>query len=99
MKAKEEWIRETMESIDSIRSIDPNPFLYDKIIHRLETGNGKVLIIQMKTIWRVAAFIAILLMLNVLSAIHYHKSSFASTNEQANPFANEYFSYMKNIQL
>jgi len=99
MKAKEEWINRTIESIDDIQPAEPIPFLYQKIQARMPGNGGNVVLISTKMIWRVAACVALLAILNVLSVIHFHKSSMANSQSHSNPVANEYFSFMNTLQF
>ncbi len=98
MKAKVERVREAMESIDTIQSAESNPFLYEKIMHRLQNAARVIDIIQPKTLWRIAACILFLVVLNIFSVIHFRKAA-ENSYSNYNPVGNEYFSYMKNVQL
>ncbi|HXB12527.1 MAG TPA: hypothetical protein VNZ45_11105 [Bacteroidia bacterium] len=94
MEPKESLIKETLESIDGIGRAAANPFLYDKIMDRMQrVGEGKTL---QPAVMRWAMVLGIaLICLNVLSVLQYHKSSQSpSKNESA--FASEYFSYINN---
>jgi hypothetical protein len=94
MEPKEDFIKETLESIDGIDRAGANLFLYDKIINRMQrVGEGRIM---QPAIMRWAMVLGIaLICLNVLSVLQYNKNSHSSgKNESA--FANEYFSYINN---
>jgi uncharacterized membrane protein YvbJ len=57
---KENWIQNVLNSTNGISSVEPADDLFSKIQHRIH--NEKV---PSKTIWLVAASIAVLVMLNI----------------------------------
>ncbi len=94
MEPKENFIKETLESIDGIGRAGANPFLYDKIMNRMQrAGEGRIM---QPAVMRWAMVLGIVLVcLNVLSVMQYCKSSHSSSkNESA--FVSEYFSYINN---
>ena len=94
MEPKESLVKETLESIDGITSAKANPFLYDKILHRMQNPiQGRAF--KPATVRLAITFVTVLIGLNVFSLLHYTKS----TNEQVtgNPVSTEYFSYLNNF--
>ncbi len=59
---KEKWINEVMNSLDDVKSAEANPFLYNKILNTL--GSGEVEYAPMKLVWLAAASFALLAVLN-----------------------------------
>jgi len=96
MEAKEKWINDTIESIDNIQHIDANPFIYEKVLQRLNNRTSIAANRQPKVLYRLAACIVIVIGLNVFTMIHFNKSA-VSSQDNKSVFANEYFSYIDNI--
>lgn len=96
MEAKEKWISETIESIDSIQKAEANHFLYDKVIHRLNSQSLETNFIKPKAIYRLAACIVLFIGFNVFTILHFNSSVVTSQNNSS-VFANEYFSFINNI--
>ena len=94
MEPKEKLINDTMESIDGISRASANPFLYDKIINRMNNAT-KSNVLKPATIGWAMAFILLLVGLNILSITHYNKSG-ASQVDGSSLVSNEYFSYLNN---
>lgn len=59
---KEKWINEVMNSLDDVKSAEANPFLYNKILNKL--GSGEMEYAPMKLVWLAAASFALLAVLN-----------------------------------
>ena len=59
---KEKWINEVMNSLDDVKSAEINPFLYNKILNKL--GSGEIEYAPMKLVWLAAASFALLAVLN-----------------------------------
>lgn len=59
---KEKWINEVMNSLDDVKSAEANPFLYNKILNKL--GSGEIEYAPMKLVWLAAASFALLAILN-----------------------------------
>jgi hypothetical protein len=94
MEPKEKLIKETMESIDGIGRASTNPFLYDKIMNRMNSVT-KGSILRPATIGWAMAFMAILVGLNILTITHYNKQS-SSQVDGSGLVNKEYFSYLNN---
>ena len=98
MNTKETWIDGTMNSLEGIRRAPADPELFDKIMAQTAkpvkiTGRFRPV-----TFWVAAAAIAILVTMNILGLLYYHK---VPTSSQGTPatLATEYFSYLEPIKL
>lgn len=82
---KEKWINEVMNSLDDVKSAEANPFLYNKILNKL--GSGEIEYTPMKLVWLAAASFALLAVLNfqVLK-----KTSGANNRTEVQEIANAY---------
>jgi hypothetical protein len=94
MTAKDQWIKETMESIEGIQPANANPFLFEKVLNRLQRPAKSI---SFQLAWKAAAIIILLAVINFFTCIRYAekgKSTFSN-----NPFSYEYFNYMNNLQF
>lgn len=85
-------IENTLNSIDSIKSAEANPFLYSKILKRInETEHPSVKFkISHSFVWKLAAVFLFLITINFLVLFSYSgKQSETKTNSFQN-FLNEY---------
>ena len=96
MNQKENWIQETLNSIDNIKRADASEELYENIAQRLQRRETKIISLQSNLVWRVAASITILIGLNVFTLLSQHTKNENKTGE-SNTFATEYFSYINQI--
>jgi hypothetical protein len=96
METKETCVKETMESIDNIGRAEANPFLYDKIMSRMQSAANRDKFLNPATIRWALICTALLIGLNVLSLLHSGKENNISKGA-AGAFATEYFSYMNNL--
>jgi hypothetical protein len=90
-----EQIDKTLSSLDGLQRAKANPFLYQKIRHRLDTrrsGNR----IAPALAWRLAAACLLLLGINVLTWVRFHKVEKASTQ---NPVQQIYSEYISNTSV
>ncbi|HXP50148.1 MAG TPA: hypothetical protein VN922_09355 [Bacteroidia bacterium] len=94
MEPKEKLIKETIESIDGISRANANPFLYDKIINRMNSKAGSN-VLKPATIGWAMAFMVVLIGLNILTITHYNKSG-SSQADGSSLVSKEYFSYLNN---
>lgn len=58
---QETWIQNILESTTGITTVDPNANLWAKIQHKIQKQNY----VAPKTVWLVAASVAILVILNI----------------------------------
>lgn len=96
MNQKENWIQETLNSVDCIKRADANEDLYDKVMQRSQKREAKIMSIKPQLVWRVAASITLLIGLNVFTLLSQHSQK-ENKNGESNTFATEYFSYINQI--
>lgn len=94
MEPIEDKIKHTLESLNGISRAKANPFLYDKVMHRMQAGSEQGFTLKPATIKLAIAFTVILVGLNVFSLINYNKST---ADSSAKAFGREYFTYMNNF--
>ncbi len=82
---KEKWINEVMNSLDDLKSAEANPFLYNKILNKI--GSGEIEYAPMKLVWLAAASFALLAVLN-FQAIK--KTSVSNNRTEVQEIANAY---------
>ena len=82
---KEKWINEVMNSLDDVKSAEANPFLYNKILNKL--GSGEVEYAPMKLVWLAAASFALLAVLNFQAM---KKSAGSNNRTEVQEIANAY---------
>ncbi len=97
MNAKEEWIAQTMESLDGLRRAESDPGTYEKVMSRIRPEGIRRMTLRPSVIWRVAAGLALLIGLNVFSMVWFNRPSGTSQSE-AKTLANDYFSYIGTIK-
>ena len=73
----EKWTEEVMNSLDGIKKAEPGPFLYNKILHKINEGISEYT--PMKIVWLAAASFAILIILNWTAA----QKNKNSTNQES----------------
>ena len=98
MKTKEQWINETMESLEGISRAGSDPRLYDRVIQAIGNSRPGTIPFNPRVVWRIAAGLALLISINIFSIVHYNKTHEASET-QINTLATEYFSYINTIKL
>jgi hypothetical protein len=59
---KDQEIENVMNSLDAIKRAEPGPFLYDRILSRIQAPLPEI---PMRMIWAAAASFVIILMLNI----------------------------------
>ncbi len=95
MEPTESKVKETMESIDGMSRANANPFLYDKIMHRMQAAK-QTRILRPAAIGLAMAFIVLLIGLNLITLVHYNKTS-ATQVDGTSLVKSEYFSYLNNF--
>ena len=98
MNEKEIWIAETMASLDGIQQANANPNLMASLEAEIHKPAQTLQKIRPAVLWPIAATIAILVSMNILSAFYYMQSS-ASVQETTNAVASEYLYYLGPIKL
>lgn len=66
---KENWISEVIESTKGMRKAEPSPFLFEQITKRIQKGK-EVVEADPFLKWGLAAFVLIILSLNVISIVN-----------------------------
>jgi len=94
MNTKEEWIAETMKSLDGIQRAKSTPVLHEQLNRILTASDGRIVLLQSRLLLKIAAGLALLIALNIISLSYYSRST---RTETANPLVSEYFSYIKTI--
>lgn len=95
MEPKENLIKQTIESIYGISQAKANPFLYDKIMHRMQSAGEQRITLRPSVIRLALAFAVILIGLNVFSLISYNRSE-SKQSVSVSSVNSEYFSYLNN---
>ncbi len=68
MKTVPEKVAETLHSLDGLQQVEANPFLYSKILNRLQQVNNPV---QQQWVWRLAMVLSIVAIANIFTLFHY----------------------------
>lgn len=97
MKTKEDWVAATMESLDGIHSAEGDPLLFGKIMGKLQKKGPKVLFISPSLLLKMAAGLALLISVNVVTLFVYSRTATSGKEISGNPLASEYFTYIKTI--
>ncbi|CAN5402151.1 hypothetical protein BH10BAC1_BH10BAC1_01960 [soil metagenome] len=84
---KEKWINEVMNSLDDVKSAEANPFLYNKILSKISSGNVEYT--SMKLVWLAAASFALLVLLN-FSIVKSKNSASKNTSTEVQTLASGY---------
>ncbi len=95
MKTKEQWIGETLESLEGIKTAQADPHLFEKISGKLQMKQHKTHSIYSAPLLKIAAGLALLISVNVITLVLYTRSS--ATDTTSNPIAAGYFSYIKTV--
>ncbi|MDO8999997.1 MAG: hypothetical protein Q7W45_09550 [Bacteroidota bacterium] len=86
MNTKQKWINEVENSLDGLNSLEVNPYLYSKIINRL---NERVDQTSPKIIWASIASFVVIITLNVF-IITTSKSNAIENNSDLQIVAKQY---------
>jgi len=85
--SNEKRIDEVMSSLDSIRKAEPNPFLYTRIMNKVEAAQSEYT--PARIVWLAAASFALLVLLN-LTAIRSISSRESASNSDFKSVASSY---------
>jgi len=95
MNQKEKWIEDQMNAESFIEHVPPS----EELMNRLRAIPSQVKTtydtVPKKVVWAVAASIAILLFVNVISFSNYKTSNTETTSQ--NEVSDSYFSYLKQL--
>ena len=89
MKAKDQWVEKTLESLDNLSQPEANSYLFEKIMNRMQNRKNAGLLLSKKVIWKLSLGFAILLILNIASIKKYHSQQ-AGNNHGFSTSGNEY---------
>ena len=95
MDQKEKWIESMLNAESKVEKIQPSDALLAKLRAIPSHINDTSVFIPKKTVWAVAASIAILVCLNIYSSINYKSSK--ETLSQNEVLSETYFSYLKQL--
>ncbi|PBQ34055.1 hypothetical protein CNR22_20480 [Sphingobacteriaceae bacterium] len=84
MNAKEKWINETENSLERIRPAEASPYLYSKILNRLQSEEKES--IPTRLAWLAGATLLLLLCINLLVI---SISGFGTTNSGLEPLSHD----------
>lgn len=84
-----------MESLDGIHRAEGDPLLFETISGKLAKPERKTLFMPSVLLLKIAAGLALLITVNVVTLFYYSQSTGTAT--ASNPLATEYFSYIKTI--
>jgi len=91
MNTKENWIEETLNSLDTIQRVDVPLSLSYSLVHNSKQKEIRLSAIQK---WTIAASVIVLFGINLISMTHYSKSTkmSSSSTKNQNVVYKEYFS-------
>jgi len=96
MNLKENWIQETLNSVDNIKRIEVSSQLAERLSN-VSFPEGKIIAMLPFVKWIAAACIVLLAGINLVSITQYNKT--ITTNQTvSNPVYSEYFSYLNTLK-
>jgi hypothetical protein len=98
MKTKEEWIGQTMESLDGIGRADYDPSLFERLMEVPASREPVIRRFSPPMLWKAAALILLLITLNILTLFFFNGNEKQETGT-ADSVASEYFSYINTVKL
>jgi hypothetical protein len=98
MNRKETWINETMNALDGIRPAASDPELVRKLYSTASEPHENKDLFPRPVYWSVAAGIALLVTLNVLTALHFNRNH-TNLKEAPAAVATEYLTYLGTAKL
>ncbi len=88
----QEKIQATLDSLEGLKRQKVSENL-SRRLNEIPVFRTKIFKLSPQLAWKVAACLAILILLNVFTILNSNKNSNRTNNERS-PFANEYFSYL-----
>jgi hypothetical protein len=76
---KENWIEKTLASADDVHRAEPNPFLYEKILSRMQSNPQAEHVISKKLLWKISIGFCLLLLVNIVSIKKFNSSQASET--------------------
>ena len=98
MKTKEQWIEETLGSLDGIRRAESPEGFQPIVMAGLKENPSRRILFTTANIWKVAAGLALLISMNIVS-IHYCTTTGEVQSKPAETIASDYFTYIETIKL
>lgn len=98
MRTKEEWINETMESLEGIQRAESDPMLAEKALNRIQVHSRDVISFRTPMVLVAAAMILLLISFNIITFIYFPGSTDMHDNT-IRSVATEYFSYIDSLNL
>jgi hypothetical protein len=93
MKADHTEEEKTLSSLDGMQRAPMSSLLYERILKSIDTAEARIISLTPLQRWSIAAGLALLVVLNIYSL---QKNTRSANRSSANPFAQEYFSYLDN---
>lgn len=87
MNSKDQWIKEIENSLSGLNLVEPNPYLFSKIMNKLEQRTVSVL--SKKWLWLSLSAVLVLALLNLLIML-YLTNSFKPINSDLQDLSNHY---------
>ena len=89
MNPKQIWINDTENSLNNLKAVDVNPYLYSKIINKLNVIENEF--VSGKLLWATSISLIILLVLNI-SAVRFNlKLKNSSTKTEIQSLNSEFY--------
>jgi hypothetical protein len=83
-------IENTLNSIDSLKTAEANPFLYSKIMNRIKEAEQPSVKFSHSYVWKLAVVFLFLITVNFLVLISYSGKYKESKTDSFTTFLNEY---------
>jgi hypothetical protein len=97
----EEEIGRTLAGLDGMRRAEPSADFFEKLSDKMASPRGRVVPLKTRVIWRAAAGLALLALLNIFvwTRATAEGEETTANSMQTNPLAQDYFSYLSNLTL
>ena len=80
---KEQWVNAVIGSTNGMKQAEANPYLYQKVLHKLKEQNQPVEVLPGFVVRRWAIAATVVMILNVLTVVHYTTTGANVSKEQA----------------
>jgi len=95
MKAKEQWVNETLDSFEGLKRAAADPETFGLVMRQLQHAEQKRAPLSYGIFLRIAAGLALLITVNVISLVYYHQNDTLQNIQKS--LDSEYFSYIDNL--
>lgn len=102
MEAKDQNnpVEKTLGSLDGIEKAGTDAFFYERLMMRLEKQETRIVALAPNRLWQAAACLAALVILNIFVWFRSSGNGPGNNSQQNNnPVAQEYLSYLQNTQF